>query len=184
MFCGLIPRQEMWAGSDSSHEVAPSPPPPAPLQPPPPRVRHANARTPSPPQLPQHVTVRRPPQLPVSAHQLQTLNTGGQQHEVVAPSAEPPPEKACVNCGTLKTPLWRPDRSAGLLLCNACGIYRKLHGVDRPVNLIASAEVRPRRILGTQDSRVIRCYLVHCNPMPQSRTTEDVPSSSSFPPLL
>ena len=73
-----------------------------------------------------------------------------------APLAAQPTEKACVNCGTSKTPLWRPDRAAGLLLCNACGIYRKLHGVNRPVNLIASAEMRSAAGLGMvgQDSPV------------------------------
>ena len=39
---------------------------------------------------------------------------------------------ACANCGTTSTPLWRKDRTTGLSLCNACGIYLKTHGAPRP----------------------------------------------------
>ncbi|KAG8807415.1 hypothetical protein FRC19_006666 [Serendipita sp. 401] len=40
----------------------------------------------------------------------------------------------CTNCGTTTTPLWRrnPD---GQPLCNACGLFFKLHGVTRPLAL-------------------------------------------------
>ncbi|GLC40461.1 hypothetical protein PLESTM_001074100 [Pleodorina starrii] len=42
--------------------------------------------------------------------------------------------RACHNCNTTHTPLWRKE--AGELLCNACGIYFKSRGVHRPVDLI------------------------------------------------
>ena len=40
----------------------------------------------------------------------------------------------CQNCHTMKTPLWRKDPS-GNTLCNACGLFLKLHGTMRPLSL-------------------------------------------------
>lgn len=40
----------------------------------------------------------------------------------------------CFNCKTFKTPLWRRD-SEGNTLCNACGLFHKLHGTMRPLSL-------------------------------------------------
>lgn len=44
------------------------------------------------------------------------------------------PISKCSNCGTTKTPLWRKDPS-GNTLCNACGLFLKLHGTMRPLSL-------------------------------------------------
>ena len=41
---------------------------------------------------------------------------------------------ACSNCFTLTTPLWRQGPQ-GEPLCNACGLFLKLHGVVRPLSL-------------------------------------------------
>ncbi len=40
----------------------------------------------------------------------------------------------CQNCGTSTTPLWRRNE-LGATLCNACGLFLKLHGRSRPLNL-------------------------------------------------
>ena len=41
---------------------------------------------------------------------------------------------SCTNCGTKTTPLWRRNPQ-GQPLCNACGLFLKLHGVVRPLSL-------------------------------------------------
>lgn len=38
----------------------------------------------------------------------------------------------CTNCEATKTSLWRKDEH-GQVICNACGLYYKLHGKPRPV---------------------------------------------------
>ncbi|KAI9171082.1 GATA type zinc finger protein asd-4 [Paramyrothecium foliicola] len=40
----------------------------------------------------------------------------------------------CQNCQTSTTPLWRRDEF-GAVLCNACGLFLKLHGRPRPISL-------------------------------------------------
>lgn len=40
----------------------------------------------------------------------------------------------CYNCHTTATPLWRKD-DEGKTVCNACGLYYKLHGSPRPISM-------------------------------------------------
>jgi hypothetical protein len=41
---------------------------------------------------------------------------------------------SCSNCSTNNTSLWRRDND-GLPVCNACGLFMRLHGIPRPLSL-------------------------------------------------
>ncbi|CDW57498.1 Transcription factor GATA-4 [Trichuris trichiura] len=41
---------------------------------------------------------------------------------------------SCVNCQTTQTTLWRRNQD-GDPVCNACGLYYKLHRVNRPISM-------------------------------------------------
>ncbi|RIA97988.1 GATA-4 zinc-finger transcription factor, partial [Glomus cerebriforme] len=49
----------------------------------------------------------------------------------------------CVNCAQTQTPLWRKNEK-GQPICNACGLYAKLHNRDRPVAM-RKAKIQRRR---------------------------------------
>ncbi|KAJ3034346.1 hypothetical protein HDV00_005179 [Rhizophlyctis rosea] len=47
--------------------------------------------------------------------------------------------RSCANCHTTKSPSWRICSDTGRTLCNACGLYRKTHGRDRPFTVVDGA---------------------------------------------
>ncbi|EER38301.1 siderophore biosynthesis repressor SREA [Histoplasma capsulatum H143] len=53
---------------------------------------------------------------------------------------------ACQNCQTTVTPLWRRDEN-GHPICNACGLYHKLHGAYRPPTMKKSIIKRRKRVV-------------------------------------
>lgn len=55
----------------------------------------------------------------------------------------------CTNCQTTTTPLWRRDED-GNNICNACGLYHKLHGTHRPIGMRKTVIKRRKRLLGPQ----------------------------------
>ena len=44
------------------------------------------------------------------------------------------PQTRCANCDTQTTSLWRRNKD-GHPVCNACGLYVKLHGIERPTQM-------------------------------------------------
>ncbi|SPQ19625.1 fbf5a195-4757-4b89-9d3a-d0cf9488a701 [Thermothielavioides terrestris] len=54
----------------------------------------------------------------------------------------------CTNCFTQTTPLWRRNPE-GQPLCNACGLFLKLHGVVRPLSLKTDVIKKRNRGSGT-----------------------------------
>ena len=57
------------------------------------------------------------------------------QGEKKSSSLEKRGDTTCANCGTGTTTLWRRIKEGSTVVCNACGLYYKVHGVDRPVHL-------------------------------------------------
>ncbi|KAI0029190.1 hypothetical protein K488DRAFT_56981, partial [Vararia minispora EC-137] len=51
---------------------------------------------------------------------------------------------SCANCKTSTTPLWRRD-DCGNNICNACGLYFKLHGTHRPFSMKKAVIKRRKR---------------------------------------
>lgn len=57
------------------------------------------------------------------------------------------PSVQCTNCHTRTTPLWRRNPQ-GEPLCNACGLFLKLHGTVRPLSLKTDVIKKRQRLSG------------------------------------
>uniref|UniRef100_A0A8D8ZX62 Box A-binding factor n=1 Tax=Cacopsylla melanoneura TaxID=428564 RepID=A0A8D8ZX62_9HEMI len=60
----------------------------------------------------------------------------------------------CSNCNTTNTSLWRRNQQ-GEPVCNACGLYYKLHGVARPLTMKKeSIQTRKRKLKGSSKNEL------------------------------
>ncbi|ADM11019.1 GATA zinc finger transcription factor 3 [Encephalitozoon intestinalis ATCC 50506] len=66
-------------------------------------------------------------------------------------------QRICSNCATTSTPSWRRGDQGKSLLCNACGLYQKLHGRTRPYTITAGG--RTKALKGGHE----RIVCVSCN---------------------
>ncbi|KAI8820942.1 hypothetical protein BJ741DRAFT_637807 [Chytriomyces cf. hyalinus JEL632] len=65
--------------------------------------------------------------------------------QVVKPIQIVKEQMICANCKTTTTPLWRRDNK-GKPICNACGLYLRLHGKARPFGVKGVAFKRRNRL--------------------------------------
>uniref|UniRef100_A0A8C4Q5V2 Zinc finger transcription factor Trps1 n=1 Tax=Eptatretus burgeri TaxID=7764 RepID=A0A8C4Q5V2_EPTBU len=81
----------------------------------------------------------------------------------------------CANCLTTKTSLWRKNVNGGYV-CNACGLYQKLHATPRPLNIIkhSNGEQIIRRRTRKRTDGPLRKW----PPVPSATNTLPPPSSA------
>lgn len=61
--------------------------------------------------------------------------------------------RICSNCQTTTTPSWRRGGNGRTLLCNACGLYQKLHNKPRPFSV--NIEGRIKSVKGNAPEKII-----------------------------
>lgn len=50
--------------------------------------------------------------------------------------------RKCANCNVIKTPSWRKSPCGSRILCNACGLYEKLHNAPRPYSISSEGKTK------------------------------------------
>lgn len=89
---------------------------------------------------------------------------------------------SCTNCQTTNTPLWRRDPE-GQPLCNACGLFYKLHGVVRPLSLKTDVIKKRNRASGAPNGNARKGNAglpkLAASTRPRASTTSTLPSGLS-----
>jgi uncharacterized Zn finger protein (UPF0148 family) len=98
-----------------------------------------------------------------------------QQPKENTPAIEDPACLICANCQTTTTPLWRRDES-GHPICNACGLYFKLHSVHRPITMKRSTIKRRKRVTAATMA-THKPMVIHSQPIISKRPLEDATES-------
>ncbi|KAI7865066.1 hypothetical protein BDF14DRAFT_1098170 [Spinellus fusiger] len=78
-------------------------------------------------------------------------------------------QPVCTNCNATSTPLWRRS-PINELLCNACGLYQKLHKVPRPKTLKVNT---PRKEVREEDVLQLVCSNCYTRTTPLWRKDEE-----------
>ena len=98
---------------------------------------------------------------------VQQQSHGHQQQNPIYLHSFPLPRKICSNCGSISTPSWRRCPEGRNLLCNACGLYQKLHRRPRPLRIREDGSVQVIRNLhasqlGTNNGNGNASKCEHC----------------------
>ncbi|KFH40410.1 GATA type zinc finger protein asd-like protein [Hapsidospora chrysogenum ATCC 11550] len=97
-------------------------------------------------------------------------------------------QMTCQNCSTSITPLWRRDEF-GSVLCNACGLFLKLHGRPRPISLKTDVIKSRNRVKTMRPDGSTKKKSNHANPDgtndgPISRTGTPSMYNNSLPSFM
>ncbi|KAI9311254.1 hypothetical protein BX666DRAFT_1868276 [Dichotomocladium elegans] len=83
----------------------------------------------------------------------------------------------CSNCSTTTTPLWRRDEG-GSPLCNACGLYLKLHHERRPLSMKTDIIKKRQRYESANNANASPGK----KPVKRLKMDQSRPSSPTLPP--
>ncbi|KAI8988423.1 hypothetical protein BDF20DRAFT_815583 [Mycotypha africana] len=93
--------------------------------------------------------------LPITIHQQPASGNSNSSSSSSSSSSN----QECANCHQTQTPLWRKNER-GEPVCNACGLYAKLHHRDRPAEMRKTTIQRRRRDWNTEeDTRFVSLLL-------------------------